>query len=127
MSDAQNDRASDRVRVELIEADVDMAFSLLDDAHAKYHESNAEFAHAALEDANKVVMDIEDRLLKLYAPHSARFRALARSFGRRFAPRKPGALSSSLDPAFPTPRSILFPYTILDQGGACPPAKNLTN
>jgi hypothetical protein len=85
--------------VELIEGDVDMAFSLPDDAHAEYHESNAEFAHAALEDANRVVMDIEDRLSKLDAPHSARFRALARSFGRRFAARKSRALSSSLDPA----------------------------
>ena len=68
-----NDRASDRTRVELIEAGVDMAFSLLDDTHAEYYESNAEFAHAALEDANEVLMDIEDRFSKLDARHSAPF------------------------------------------------------
>jgi len=44
-----------------------MAFSLVDDAGAEY----AACAHAALEDANKVLMDIEDRLSKLDAPHSA--------------------------------------------------------
>ena len=67
MSDAHNHRASDRVRLELIEADVDMGFSSVDDARAENHEGNAEFAQAALEDADKVVMDIEDRLSKLDA------------------------------------------------------------
>ena len=59
--------------VELIEADVDMAFSLVDDAREEYQERNAEFAHAALDDANKVLMDIEDRLSKLDARRSAPF------------------------------------------------------
>ena len=31
MTDAPNHRAADRIRVELIEADVDMAFGLVDD------------------------------------------------------------------------------------------------
>ena len=99
MSDAHNHRASDRVRVELIEADVDVVFSLVDDPRAEYHEAMQSSPEPQLEDANKVLTDIEDRLSKLDAPHSARFRALARSFGRRFAPRKSRALSSSLDPA----------------------------
>jgi hypothetical protein len=47
MSDAHNHRASDRIRVELIEADVDMAFSHVDDPRAEYHEGSAGFAHAA--------------------------------------------------------------------------------
>ena len=71
MSDAHNYRASDRVRLELIEANVDMAFSLVDDARTQCHEGNAEVAHAVLEDANKVVRNIEDRLWKFDAPHSA--------------------------------------------------------
>jgi hypothetical protein len=32
MPDAQNHRSSERVRLDLIEADVDMAFGLVDDA-----------------------------------------------------------------------------------------------
>jgi hypothetical protein len=73
MPDAQNHRAFDRVRVELIEADVDMAFSLVDDACAEYHAGNAEFARAALDDASKVLIDIEDRLSKLDVRHGAPF------------------------------------------------------
>ena len=73
MPDAQNHRASDRIRVDLIEADVDMAFSLVDDAREEYHEGNVEFAQAALDDANKVVRDIEDRLAKLDAGQRAPF------------------------------------------------------
>ena len=48
MSDAHNHRASDRVRVELIEADFDMAFSLIDDPRAEYQEGKREFAQLAL-------------------------------------------------------------------------------
>ena len=85
MSDAHNHRASHCARGELIEADFDMAFSLIDDPRAEYHEGNRE------------------------------------------SPTPQLGLSSSLGPAFPAPRSILFPYTIPDQEAACPPAKNLTN
>ena len=73
MTDAYNHRASDRVRIELIEADVDMAFSLVDDAREEFHEGNAEFAHAALDHAHKVVRDIEQRLAKLDPEHRAPF------------------------------------------------------
>jgi len=73
MTDAPNHRAADRIRVELIEADVDMAFGLVDDAREEVHEGNVEFAHAALDDANKVMTDIEERLLKLDAAHRAPF------------------------------------------------------
>ena len=73
MTDAYNHRASDRVRIELIEADVDMAFSLVDDAREEFHEGNVEFAHGALEGANKVVRDIEDRLAKLDARDAVPF------------------------------------------------------
>jgi hypothetical protein len=44
-------RASDRVRVELIEADVDIAFGLVDDALEEFHDGNVTYARAALGDA----------------------------------------------------------------------------
>lgn len=71
MSDAHNHRASDPVRLELIEANVDMAFSLVDDARTQCHEGNA-----AREDADKVLRNIEDRLWKVDVPPSASFRPL---------------------------------------------------
>jgi len=73
MTDAQNHRASDRVRVEFIEADVDMAFGLVDDAREEFHEGNVEFARNALGDAEKVLSDIEERLRKLDTEHRAPF------------------------------------------------------
>jgi hypothetical protein len=82
MPDAQNHRAADRIRVELIEADVDMAFSLVDDAREEFHDGNVDFARAALEDANKVVLDIEERLAKLDAGHSAPFGPLVEELRR---------------------------------------------
>jgi hypothetical protein len=66
-------RASDRIRVELIEAGVDIAFGLVDDALEEFHNGNAEYARAALDNAEKVVTDIEERLAKVDAAHSAPF------------------------------------------------------
>jgi hypothetical protein len=54
MTNPINHRASDRIRVELIEADVDLAFSPVDDAREEFHEGNAQVAHAALEVANRL-------------------------------------------------------------------------
>jgi hypothetical protein len=73
MPNQHNHRASDRIRVELIEADVDMAFGLVDDAREEFHDGNVEFARAALDDAQKVLTDIEDRLGKIDAEHRAPF------------------------------------------------------
>ena len=47
-----------------------MAFSLVGDARAQWHEGNT-----ALEDGNKFVRNIEDRLWKFDAPHTAPSRA----------------------------------------------------
>jgi len=73
MTDTHDHRGSDPMRIELIEADVDMAFSLVVDAREEFHQGNIEFAHAALDDANRVVRDIEGRLAKLGAERSAPF------------------------------------------------------
>jgi len=67
MANPHNHRVSHRIRVDLVEADVDMAFSLVDDARAAYHQGNVAFACAALEDASKVMIDIEQRLATLDA------------------------------------------------------------
>lgn len=66
-------RASDRIRVELIEADVDTAFGLVDDAREEFHEGNVDFARGALEDAEKVLSDIKERLAKIDAGHREPF------------------------------------------------------
>jgi hypothetical protein len=66
-------RASDRIRVELIEADVDIAFGLVDDALEEFREGNTTYARAALDNAEKVVTDLEERLAKIDAAHSAPF------------------------------------------------------
>ena len=73
MTNAHNHRASDRVRVELIEADVDMVFGLVDDAREEFHQGNPEFARSALDDAQRVLSDIEDRLRKIDEEHAAPF------------------------------------------------------
>ena len=73
MPDKQNHRASERFRVELIEADVDMAFGLVDDAREEFHDGNVEFARGALDDAERVLTDIEERLGKIDAEHRAPF------------------------------------------------------
>src|SRR5271157_4881641 len=73
MRNEPNHRASDRVRVELIEADVDMAFGLVDDALEEFHDGNVEFARAALNDAEKVLTDIEARLGKIDVADGAPF------------------------------------------------------
>jgi hypothetical protein len=74
MTDTHDHRASDRIRIEMIEADIDVRFSLVDDAREEFPPGNVEFAHAALDDANRVVEDIEERLAKLGAERSALFR-----------------------------------------------------
>ncbi len=72
-TNTNNHRASDRIRVELIEADVDMAFGLVDDALEEFHDGNAEYARAALNDAQKVLTDIEARLGNIGTTDSAPF------------------------------------------------------
>jgi hypothetical protein len=74
MSDAHNHRASDRVGVELIEADVDIWRSASSTTQGRRITKTMQSSPLPqLEDANKVLMDIEDRLSKLDAPHSAPF------------------------------------------------------
>jgi hypothetical protein len=73
MPNQPNHRASDRIRVELIEADVEIAFSLVDDAREEFHEGNRAFAHSALAEAEKVLTDIGARLHDLDPASAAPF------------------------------------------------------
>jgi len=73
MTDEHLHRAAERVRVELIEADVDIGFGLLDSALGELHAGNLVFARRALEDAEKVLIDVEKRLQELDSEHSRPF------------------------------------------------------
>ncbi len=73
MSDPHNHRAFDRIRVDLIEADVDMAFGLVDDALEESRDGNVAYARAALNDAEKVLTDIEAGLGNIGPANSAPF------------------------------------------------------
>ena len=66
-------RLQDRVRVDLIEADVDMAFGLIDDAREEFHQGNHSYAQQALEEARRALADIEARLRELAPERSSPF------------------------------------------------------
>ena len=51
--------------MDLIEADVDMAFGLVDDATDEFRDGNQLYAQRALEDARRALADIESRLSEL--------------------------------------------------------------
>lgn len=50
-----------------------MAFGLVDDALEEFHDGNADYARAALSDAEKVLTDIAARLENISAADSAPF------------------------------------------------------
>jgi hypothetical protein len=67
LTDENQHRAAQRIRVELIEADVEIGFGLVDSALGELRAGNLVFARRALEDAGKVLIDIEQRLQELGA------------------------------------------------------------
>ncbi len=73
MTDEHQDPAAERIRVELIEADVEIGFGLVDSALGELHAGNLPFAQRALQDAEKVLIDIGQRLQELDAQHSRPF------------------------------------------------------
>jgi len=58
-------KASDQMMVQLIEADVDIGFGLVDEARAYLFNGQADFSSRALQNAEEVVADIERRLEQL--------------------------------------------------------------
>ena len=65
MSSEHQYRASERIQVELIEADVDIGFGLVDSALGELRAGNLTFARRALQDAEKVLLDIDERLRQI--------------------------------------------------------------
>ena len=58
-------KVSEQVMVQLIEADVESGFGLVDEARAYRVQGNGEFSSRALQEAEAVVADIEQRLARL--------------------------------------------------------------
>jgi len=73
VADEHQHRAAERIRLELIEADVEIGFSLVDSALGELHAGNVPFAQRALQDAEKVLIDVEERLQGLDAEQSLPF------------------------------------------------------
>jgi hypothetical protein len=58
-------KVADQVLIQLIEADVDIGFGLIDEAKAYLHSGQPDFSSRALQNAAEIVIDIERRLLQL--------------------------------------------------------------
>jgi len=69
-------KVSDKVVVELIEADVDIGFALVDEAKAYRATGQPKSSCRVLHDAEDIVADIERRLQRLGDPESAPFHPL---------------------------------------------------
>lgn len=80
---------SEQVMVQLIEADVDIGFGLVDQAKAYRLQGNTQFSSRALEEANAVVADIERRLERLGQDEGAPFRALVEELRTEIASMGP--------------------------------------
>lgn len=57
--------SSTRMSIELVEADCEIGFGLVDIAEMESHSGHHEIAVRALDDADKVILDIEQRLVRL--------------------------------------------------------------
>ncbi len=66
-------KVSDKILVELIEADVEIGFALVDEAKAYHASGRQEFSARALQNAKDILADIESRLRQLDDSDSAPF------------------------------------------------------
>lgn len=67
---------ADKVLIQLLEADVDIGFGLVDEAKAFRASGQSEFSFRALQDAEAVLRDIERRLQRLGESESGPFHPL---------------------------------------------------
>ena len=65
MAQAMRRKVSDQVLVQLIEADVESGFGLIDEAKAHCIQGDGQFSSRVLQEAEKIVTDIEQRLAQL--------------------------------------------------------------
>lgn len=76
---------SDRIAVELVEADTEIGFNLVDMAEAECVAGNSSTASRVLQDAQLVLADIEDRLQRLGDRERGSFEPLIGELRRELA------------------------------------------
>ncbi|HXV17441.1 MAG TPA: hypothetical protein VD758_11720 [Gemmatimonadaceae bacterium] len=79
---------SDQVLIQLIEADVDIGFALVDEAKSCRLTGRPEFSKRALQEANEIVFDIERRLQQIGDAGSAPFLPLVEELRAEIAVAK---------------------------------------
>jgi hypothetical protein len=82
MSQPYKRTIANHVLIELIEADVDTGFSLIDVAHGESCRGNLAFSAQALEQAEAMITDISHRLAQLGPEESAPFQPLIEELRR---------------------------------------------
>ncbi len=76
---------ADKILIQLIEADVEIGFGLVDEANAFRASGQSEFSSRALQDAGCVIADIEHRLERLGASESIPFQSLVTELRKEIA------------------------------------------
>ena len=76
MPDPTERKVANKISIQLIEADVEIGFALVDEAKAYHASGQPEFSARALQDAEDVVADIERRLERLGDSESGPFHPL---------------------------------------------------
>jgi hypothetical protein len=74
--------------VQLVEADVEAGFSLVDDAASQHCRGNLDFSKRALEQAEAILRDIEQRLVQLGLEESEPFLPLVDELRREISTAK---------------------------------------
>ena len=82
-------KVADQVLIQLIEADVDIGFALLDEAKAYRLSGQSDFSSHALQQAKDIVVDIERRLQELGDSESVPFLPLVAELRNEIAAAKP--------------------------------------
>ena len=85
MSRPNYQRRSDRFLTELIEADFEIAFNLVDMAEEQFHEGDRAIASRALHDADEVWLDIQRRLYAMGREKGQPFDPLVGELNRAIA------------------------------------------
>jgi hypothetical protein len=85
MAHSKQRNMADKILIQLIEADVEIGFGLVDEANAFRASGNPEFRWRALQDVQEVIADIERRLERLGACESVPFHPLVTELRREVA------------------------------------------
>lgn len=82
MPQSHRRNASQQVLIQLLEADVEMGFALVDVALKEFLRGNESHSLRALQEAEGVIQDIEQRLSRLRSEESDPFRPLVQELRR---------------------------------------------